>query len=59
MNAQLGPIALHLSRSVCWIRVFGIGVKVADRVALPPLFSDRIHEIRIGRIGIRFLGPVQ
>ena len=56
MNLALGPLRAHLSRHVCWIRLFGFGFKVADRAKARPLYSDRLHEFRISRVGVRVLG---
>lgn len=59
MSIDLGPLQAHLSRRLCWIRLFGFGFKVADRAKVRPLYSDRLHEVRIGRIGVRLLGRGQ
>ena len=56
MNIALGPVQAHVSRRLCWVRLFGFGLKVADRAKARPLYSDRLHEVRIGRIGVRLLG---
>lgn len=56
MSIDLGPLQAHLSRRLCWIRLFGFGFKVADRAKVRPLYSDRLHEVRIGRIGVRVFG---
>ena len=59
MSIDLGPLQAHLTRRLCWIRLFGFGLKVADRTKTRPLYSDRLHEVRIGRIGVRLLGRGQ
>ncbi len=42
-----------------WIRVFGRGFSIVDKVKHPPLFSERTGKrrvLRIGRFGIEWLG---
>ena len=41
-----------------WIRVFGRGVSVSDKIKNPPLFSERYGHVRVlrfGKWGIKWL----
>ncbi|MEI7870456.1 MAG: hypothetical protein WCI11_21470 [Candidatus Methylumidiphilus sp.] len=41
-----------------WIRIFGRGISVVDKIKHPPLYSERCGKrkvYRIGRFGIEYL----
>ena len=41
-----------------WVRVFGRGIGVADKIKNPPLFSERYGHVRVlrfGKWGIKWL----
>lgn len=45
---------------IVWFRIFGYGLKIADRIANPPLFSERngiTKSLRIGKWSIGTLKP--
>ena len=45
-----------------WIRVFGRGISVADKIKNPPLFSERygyVRVLRFGKWGIKWLKKLE
>jgi hypothetical protein len=53
-----GKVRAHISRRVCWVRMCGLGLKIASArgpMGVGPLFSDR-EALRAGRAAV--VGPV-